>query len=236
MSLRLKITLIFFATIGIVHLFPWQYFQNELNLNLFGDRGFFYGNLPKLIIEGDTSTCENSVQGKYFVTDSRGFICSRNDVNRTNGCCNSFINYRAQNFPVKFFNSNLRNSNFTGWNNKYSKQYDCTHCVSSCCEEYENCISCCLNPVNLRKYLYAHISAPALHGIVISDSNLITQLQTFGYCKHICRTNSKSVQTENSYRGFHNHCFSQQQSLIEKYPVNSDRAGFRSGLKEKQRK
>jgi hypothetical protein len=234
--MRLKIALIFFAIIGVVQLLPWQSLSNELYLKLIGRNEDTYGTLPKLVIEGDTLTCENSIQGKYFVSDSRGFICSRNDINQTNGCCNSFVHFkdsRKQNSYEDFGYKYLRQNNFTGRISKLAyKQFDCTNCVSSCCQEYENCISCCLSPSNLQKYLSLHMSAPVLHRVVISDSNLITQRQSFVYCKHVCRTNSKSVQMENSYRGYHNHCFSEQLSIIEKLPINSDRAGFQSSFKK----
>lgn len=236
MSWRLKISLIFFAIIGIVHLLTWQNSPNEFYWNLIRTNGEIYGTSPKLILGGDTLTCGNSIQGKYFISDSRGFICSRNDLNQTNGCCNSVAHLKDSRKQSSYENSGykyLRQNNFTGRSIKLiKKQFDCTNCLSSCCQEYENCISCCLSPANLQKYLTVHLSTQMVPRIVISDSNLITQRQSFDYCKHVCRTNSKSVQMENSYRGYHNHCFSQQLSIIEKLPINSDRAGFQSSSRD----
>jgi len=64
------------------------------------------------------STCRNSVQGKYLVTDDKGYVCERIDL-QGNGCCD-----------------------------KESKlgRYSCTDCDTSvqCCAQYEFCISCCL--------------------------------------------------------------------------------------------
>lgn len=236
MSWRLKIALIFLAIIGILHILTMQKFPNQMNWNFLGRNEDIYGTLIKLIIEGDTITCENSIQGKYFVSDSRGFICPRNDLNQTNGCCNSVIHFkdsRMQTSHENFGYKHLRRNNFTGQDIKLiNKQFDCTNCVSSCCQEYENCISCCLSPANLQKYLPVHMSLQVQHRIVTSDSNSITQRQTFDFCRHVCRTNSKSVQMENSYRGYHNHCFNEQLSLLEKLPINSDRAGFQSSSKK----
>jgi hypothetical protein len=55
----------------------------------------------------------------------------------------------------------------------------------------------------------------------------IMKLSPFNYCKFICRSNSLSVQNENTYRGHYKHCFKDAvQPPIEILPVNSDFKGF----------
>lgn len=71
----------------------------------------------------ETETCRNSEQGKLLLVDERGFICDRDDVLAT-GCCN-----------IKADNTHL---------------YNCKSCnENQCCEIFENCVSCCLNPDNV---------------------------------------------------------------------------------------
>ena len=66
-------------------------------------------------------TCRNSVQGKTVLADDKGYICPRDDI-LGNGCCN--------------VNSSL------------TERHSCQYCdsVTSCCDQYEHCISCCLRP------------------------------------------------------------------------------------------
>ncbi|XKL67406.1 hypothetical protein PGB90_002897 [Kerria lacca] len=66
------------------------------------------------------SKCRNSIQGKYFIVDDRGFVCKRTNK-LSNGCCN--------------LSSSLIN------------RYSCNSCNSNgCCNIYEYCVSCCLDP------------------------------------------------------------------------------------------
>jgi len=64
------------------------------------------------------STCRNSMQGKYIVTDDKGFVCKRENI-QGNGCCDKINNLG---------------------------RYSCQDCDTNtqCCQEYEFCISCCL--------------------------------------------------------------------------------------------
>lgn len=72
----------------------------------------------------DSETCKNSQQGVSLIVDERGFLCSRDDLKST-GCCN----IQAENTHI----------------------YYCETCdpASNCCEVYEHCVSCCLNPDNV---------------------------------------------------------------------------------------
>lgn len=71
----------------------------------------------------ETEHCRNSEQGVFLLTDERGFICDRDDLLST-GCCN-----------IKADNTHL---------------YSCKSCNEHhCCEVFENCVSCCLDPDNV---------------------------------------------------------------------------------------
>ena len=56
-----------------------------------------------------------------------GFVCERSDV-LSNGCCDS--------------------------NSTTSFKFCCKGCNNStgCCESFESCVSCCMNPVNVSQY------------------------------------------------------------------------------------
>lgn len=74
------------------------------------------------------TTCRNSVQGKLWIADDQGFICHRSDIS-SNGCCDR--------------------------NSTSSLKYSCNGCTNStgCCETFEFCVSCCMNPVNVSLHL-----------------------------------------------------------------------------------
>ncbi|CAF4338623.1 unnamed protein product, partial [Rotaria sp. Silwood2] len=68
--------------------------------------------------------CQHFTQGKQsFVVDSKGYLCERRHLEKTNGCCQ------------------IKSSSIRG-------PYICDSCSSTthCCSSFEHCISCCLNP------------------------------------------------------------------------------------------
>ncbi|XP_060521356.1 SREBP regulating gene protein isoform X2 [Cylas formicarius] len=75
-------------------------------------------------------------------------------------------------------------------------QYLCETCKqNNCCAIYEHCISCCLHP-NKREVLES-----ILHKATERNSVLFASVTDhFELCLAKCRTNSQSVQHENSYR------------------------------------
>lgn len=76
----------------------------------------------------DSEICKNSIQGINLIVDERGFLCSRDDLKST-GCCN----IQAENTHI----------------------YYCESCdkETKCCEVFEHCVSCCLNPDNVRQLI-----------------------------------------------------------------------------------
>lgn len=175
-------------------------------------------------------TCKNSAQGKYLISDSRGYVCYRMNLDENN-CCS--ISSKKMDEEGRTHNhrprDRLQKQSAGDHDNKLLEQFDCSDCIlkDGCCREFEYCVSCCLKPQNLQKHLSSYLSIPILRNDASSDSQPRKyHLDYFDYCKYVCRTSSSSVQSENSYRGFHNHCYSQKLSAIEKIPVNSDWAGF----------
>lgn len=67
--------------------------------------------------------CNNTAQGAIYVTDDRGYLCRRSQLNPDTGCC---VN---------------------------GERYQCASCntTSQCCPAYEPCVSCCLSPSTLSK-------------------------------------------------------------------------------------
>ncbi|KAJ7387045.1 hypothetical protein OS493_004009 [Desmophyllum pertusum] len=85
-----------------------------------------------------------------------------------------------------------------------TKRYECTDCQNNnCCSIYEHCVSCCLNPDHknlLEQILNFGSSVPNVISKSVSDQ--------FELCLVKCRTSSKSVWHENSYKDkTFKHCF-----------------------------
>lgn len=85
-----------------------------------------------------------------------------------------------------------------------TKRYECRYCQNNnCCSIYEHCVSCCLNPDNrrlLEQILILGSSVPNVISKSVGDQ--------FELCLVKCRTSSKSVWHENSYKDkTFKHCF-----------------------------
>ncbi|RVW76845.1 hypothetical protein CK203_043072 [Vitis vinifera] len=79
----------------------------------------------------------------------------------------------------------------------------CSGCnlISQCCNSYEFCVSCCLNPARTQKELALKVkmAKPVTAGAYAS---------VFDFCTGRCRHNSESVVHENAYLSDFHHCFS----------------------------
>ena len=66
-----------------------------------------------------TLLCDNTVGGRWNLTDSTGRVCGRHEMDFSTGCC-----------PEK------------------STQHSCESCMErdGCCSSYEHCVSCCMAP------------------------------------------------------------------------------------------
>jgi len=68
------------------------------------------------------NTCETTASGASEVTDDKGYLCSRGDIDWQTGCC------------------------------ARGTQFDCSRCRTGradsddCCETHEACVSCCMAP------------------------------------------------------------------------------------------
>ncbi|CAL5226902.1 g9775 [Coccomyxa viridis] len=64
--------------------------------------------------------CLNTVQGRWWVADSRGAVCQRSSLDTASGCCRS------------------------------GDKNSCATCnpEDQCCENYEHCVACCQDPKN----------------------------------------------------------------------------------------
>jgi len=66
-------------------------------------------------------TCRNTVQGKKFITDDKGYVCKHEALDRRTGCCKDQT--RAFSCPREYCNT-----------------------TSRCCSIYEYCVACCMDP------------------------------------------------------------------------------------------
>ncbi|KAK6786912.1 hypothetical protein RDI58_015437 [Solanum bulbocastanum] len=121
-----------------------------------------------------TSTCRTTVQGRYLIADDMGQVCDALSIDPHSRCCRG-----------------------------KSDRFSCNGCnlVSQCCNSYEFCVSCCLNPSRTQKDLAVNvkISKPITAGMYSS---------IFDFCTGRCRHNSESVVHENAYLSEFHHCFS----------------------------
>ncbi|KAK2574125.1 SREBP regulating gene protein [Acropora cervicornis] len=108
----------------------------------------------------------------------KGFVCQRTDLSAS-GCCHS--------------------------SGESTQRFECLDCLSNnCCSIYEHCVSCCLNPRN-KKLLEQVLQLDSLTVPNVISKSVSDQ---FELCLVKCRTSSKSVWHENSYKDkTFKHCF-----------------------------
>ncbi|KAK7262580.1 hypothetical protein RJT34_30154 [Clitoria ternatea] len=119
-------------------------------------------------------SCKTTVQGRYLLSDDNGYVCDALSVNSRSRCC-----------PQS------------------GEKFSCHGCnlLSQCCNSYEYCVSCCLNPslISKERALKVKVAKPATAG---------TYASVFDYCAGRCRHSSESVVHENAYISDSHHCFS----------------------------
>lgn len=138
--------------------------------------------------------CRTTVQGRYLISDDNGYTCTPLTVDKWSRCC-----------P------------------KTRDRFSCQGCnlVSKCCNSYEYCVSCCLNPYRTHKdvVLKVKIAKPVTAG---------TYASVFDFCAGRCRHNSASVVHENAYASDFHHCFSLRSNSSGLTELNSE--GRLSGI------
>ncbi|KAH9727637.1 glycosyltransferase family protein [Citrus sinensis] len=122
----------------------------------------------------ETPFCKTTVQGRYLLSDDNGYVCDAVSMDPQSRCC-----------PEK------------------GEKFSCQGCnlLSQCCNSYEYCVSCCVNPARTLKeqVLNVKIAKPTTAG---------TYGSVFDFCAGRCRHNSESVVHENAYLSDFHHCFS----------------------------
>lgn len=139
---------------------------------------FYLRGIRAAMEEGDqlSKSCKNTIQGRHMLTDDRGYICGVMAVDPSSGCC-----------P------------------EAGEQFPCQGCNISaqCCDSYEFCVSCCLNPARTHE-------ETAIKMKVAKTATAGTYGSIFNFCAGRCRHNSASVVHENAYASEMHHCFSFQ--------------------------
>ncbi|PKA55933.1 hypothetical protein AXF42_Ash014605 [Apostasia shenzhenica] len=135
--------------------------------------------------------CQNTVQGRYLLVDDNGYVCTALSVDSWTRCCPEI-----------------------------GERFSCLGCnlVSNCCNSYEYCVSCCLNPSRTQKDLVVNlkIAKPVTSGNYSS---------IFDFCAGRCRHNSASVVHENAYASDFHHCY-----FLEKNTNGVGETNFESRL------
>ncbi|KAL4440719.1 hypothetical protein ABPG77_000428 [Micractinium sp. CCAP 211/92] len=72
------------------------------------------------LLQQTPQDCSNTASGRWFITDDRGMVCERQQLDHQSGCCTT------------------------------GQQHSCDTCEAEdrCCSQYEHCVSCCLKPEN----------------------------------------------------------------------------------------
>ncbi|EPS74609.1 hypothetical protein M569_00147, partial [Genlisea aurea] len=119
-------------------------------------------------------SCRTTVQGRFLIADNNGYVCNPFSLDPLSRCCS-----------------------------REGSQFSCQGCslFSSCCNSYEFCVSCCLNPAMTNKEL-------ALKTNIARHATAGTYDTVFDYCAGRCLHNSESVVHENAYFSEYHHCFS----------------------------
>ncbi|KAL9240646.1 hypothetical protein vseg_014842 [Gypsophila vaccaria] len=117
--------------------------------------------------------CRTTAQGRYLIADDSGYVCDALSVDSDSCCC-----------PQK------------------GNQFSCQGCnlISQCCNSYEFCVSCCLNPVKTRRELAVQVK-------IAKAETAGTYGTVFDFCAGRCRHNSESVVHENAYVSDFHHCY-----------------------------
>ncbi|CAH9132075.1 unnamed protein product [Cuscuta epithymum] len=118
--------------------------------------------------------CRTTVQGRYLIADDRGQVCDAMSVDPQSRCCNG-----------------------------KGDQFSCHGCklLSQCCNTYEYCVACCLNPSRTPEELVLKVKTA-------KPVTAAKYSSVFEFCAGRCRHNSESVVHENAYLGEFHHCFS----------------------------
>uniref|UniRef100_A0A0K2TP98 SREBP regulating gene protein n=1 Tax=Lepeophtheirus salmonis TaxID=72036 RepID=A0A0K2TP98_LEPSM len=115
-------------------------------------------------------TCRHTIQGSSAIADDKGYLCPRKSVLQS-GCCDT--------------------------NATESYQYSCTHCHldMGCCQAYEDCVSCCMSP-DKKTFLMSVLNEAR----ILSNILILSVSDQYELCLAKCRTSSKSVHHENTYK------------------------------------
>lgn len=152
--------------------------------------------------DNDTSVkpCRNSVQGKFLIVDEKGYMCTTYDI-LPNGCCNT-----NKLEKVAILSSSVPSVKKT--------RYSCKSCnPQGCCEIYEYCVSCCLDPNKIQKKKNPILEQIRKENIKLRRGEDILKLRLrsldrFQLCLAVCRTSSTSVKHENTYKNPNfKHCY-----------------------------
>jgi len=128
-----------------------------------------------------SNTCANTahtVSHTEWIADDKGKLCLRENFDNDMGCCEKSVTSFEQ-------GCNL-NCNET----------------ARCCTIYEFCVACCMSPFS--KNVVDQFKKETRDLIYTS---LLSDTDSFEFCKAKCRTSSHSVIGENKYRSNWKHCY-----------------------------
>jgi len=126
-------------------------------------------------------SCANTahtVSHTEWIADDQGKVCFREDFDNDNGCCKKSV--------TSFERGCNLNCNET----------------ACCCNIYEFCVACCMSPFS--KPVVDQFKKETRDLIYTS---LLSDTDSFEFCKAKCRTSSHSVIGENKYRSIWKHCY-----------------------------
>ncbi|XP_057249599.1 uncharacterized protein LOC104888789 isoform X3 [Beta vulgaris subsp. vulgaris] len=149
---------------------------NLLNLFIF-HLIFIHISFTALAIRRDIGlqvhACRNTVQGRYLLADDKGYVCDALSVDPESRCCF-----------------------------QKGEQYSCQGCnlISQCCNSYELCVSCCLNPLQTQKELAVKVKISKAETAGSSDTLMESRLAGISVvlgrqgesCNSVCKLSGQS--------------------------------------------
>eukprot|EP01127_Copromyxa_protea_P004411 TRINITY_DN14276_c0_g1_i1.p1 TRINITY_DN14276_c0_g1~~TRINITY_DN14276_c0_g1_i1.p1 ORF type:complete len:200 (-),score=20.24 TRINITY_DN14276_c0_g1_i1:208-807(-) len=130
--------------------------------------------------------CANTHQGRVWITDDKGFVCRRKEVDVLTGCCKNGTRAVCD---------------------RSQSDGDCTS-QYACCTSFETCVSCCLTVNDFS-------STQQIEELLLGPSfKYAKPANIFDFCLLRCRTSSRSVVHQNAFRSEWKYCYGSEESPI----------------------
>ena len=154
-----------------------------------------------LRVQPSVPSCKNTENGRRYVCDSVGNVCTHTQV-KENGCCE----WKEEARKEERKGEGEGEGEGAEAEEQRSERSTCSDCFMSlgCCSSFERCVSCC-------------ITSNENYEAAIRSSSSSSSDDIFDECVEKCRTSSRSLAHGNMYKhSNYKHCFNTQETKNEK--------------------